>query len=46
VACPDKVAAVLVTDYFFFSALNEMPNHIATLRMRSGLRFHDPSRLL
>jgi hypothetical protein len=39
VACPDKVAAVLVADYFFFSVLNETPNRIATLRMRSGLRF-------
>src|SRR5438105_15176218 len=33
------VAAVLVADYFFFSVLNETPNRIATLRMRSGVRF-------
>jgi hypothetical protein len=30
---------VLVTDYFFFSVLNETPNRIAALRMRSGVRF-------
>jgi hypothetical protein len=28
-----------VAHYFFFSVLNETPNRIATLRMRSGLRF-------
>jgi len=39
VACPDKVAAVLVADYFFFSVLNETPSRTATLRMRSGVRF-------
>jgi hypothetical protein len=30
---------VLVADYVFFSVLNETPNRIATLRMRSGVRF-------
>jgi hypothetical protein len=33
------MAAILVEDYFFFSVLNETPSRIATLRMRSGLRF-------
>ena len=30
---------MLVADYFFFSVLNETASRIATLRMRSGLRF-------
>jgi hypothetical protein len=38
-AAVSLLRAVLVADYFFFSVLNETPSRIATLRMRSGLRF-------
>jgi hypothetical protein len=34
-----RITALVVADYFFFSVLNETPSRIATLRMRSGLRF-------